>query len=124
MKQKKREFFRRVGNFAPTSVRTQPLWSGRISHPPPTFRGVRVRGTKPRVELEPPTFHGCSVFGFGVRDCGFGVSSAGAAGASAAFAALARAAASFFSSLARQQCLYFFPEPQRQGSLRPGRARG
>ena len=27
-------------------------------YPPPTFRGVRERGTKPRVELEPPTFHG------------------------------------------------------------------
>jgi hypothetical protein len=29
-----------------------------ISHPPPTFRGVRERGTNPRVELELPTFHG------------------------------------------------------------------
>ena len=30
--------------------------------------------------------------------------------------------AGLLSSFSRQQCLYFFPEPQRQSSLRPGRA--
>src|SRR5512138_508273 len=40
-----------------------------------------------------------------------------AAGFSAAASRAARAAS---SSLRRQQCLYFFPEPQGQGSFRPG----
>ena len=44
---------------------------------------------------------------------------ASAAGAGASAAAFARAARAFSSSFPRQHCLYFFPDPQWQGSLRP-----
>ena len=40
-------------------------------------------------------------------------------GAGASAAAFARAARAFSSSFPRQHCLYFFPDPQWQGSLRP-----
>ena len=42
----------------------------------------------------------------------------------ASAAALLLAAAALASSFSRQQCLYFRPEPQWQGSLRPGRVLG
>jgi len=45
-----------------------------------------------------------------------------AAGAPAASAVFARAARTAASSLSRQHCLYLRPEPQWQGSLRPGRS--
>jgi hypothetical protein len=35
-----------------------------VAQLPPTFRGVRVRGTKPRDVV---VFHGCWVWGFGAR---------------------------------------------------------
>ena len=83
---------------------------------PPTFRGVRIRGTKPRAVV---VFHGCSVRGFTGR---VGVGLADAAGVVDASAdALSRAATSLVWSFSRQQCLYLRPEPQWQGSLRPGR---
>jgi hypothetical protein len=66
-------------------------------------------------------FHGWSAGrGRGVA-CGAGSSSAGGVGWSALTCCAARAARSASSSLSRQQCLYFFPEPQWHGSLRPGR---
>jgi hypothetical protein len=75
-----------------------------------------MRGTKPRVVF---AFQGWLDFAF----CGrVGVSGTAASGdAAAASAALARAAASAAWSLSRQHCLYLRPEPQWQGSLRPGR---
>src|SRR5688572_11766602 len=79
---------------------------------PPTLRGVRERGTKPRVEA---AFQGWSVLCFGAR---LGTAPAGSddeAGCSAA--ASDRVAAASASSFARQQCLYLRPDPQRQGSL-------
>ena len=83
---------------------------------PPTFRGARIRGTKPRAVV---VFHGCSVRGFTGR---VGVGLADAAGVVDASAdALSRAATSLAWSFSRQQCLYLRPEPQWQGSLRPGR---
>jgi hypothetical protein len=46
---------------------------------------------------------------------------ASGAGAGASAAAAARAAVALAASFSRQHCLYFLPEPQWQGSLRPGR---
>jgi hypothetical protein len=83
---------------------------------PPTLRGVRVRGTKPR---EVVAFQGCCVWGF-ARVGAAAVVSDDPAAASAA--ALARATAAFVSSFSRQQCLYLRPEPQWHGWLRPGGA--
>src|SRR3954471_14697904 len=78
---------------------------------------MRVRLEKLRLAV---VFHGCLVFGFGGR---VGVAEAASgSGEGLAAAAFARAAAALASSFGRQQCLYFRPEPQRQRSLRPGRA--
>ena len=74
---------------------------------PPTLRGVRVRGTKPR---EVVAFQGWCVWGFGARVGADVAASDDRAVASAA--ALARAAAACALSFSRQQCLYFRPEPQ------------
>jgi hypothetical protein len=74
---------------------------------PPTLRGVRVRGTKPRVVV---VFQGWCVWGFGARVGAEAASSDGRAAASAA--ALARAVPACTPSFARQQCLYLRPEPQ------------
>jgi hypothetical protein len=81
----------------------------------PTLRGVRVRLEKPRRAV---AFQGWCV-------CGDRVGVEGAAleaGTGAVAAALARAAVASASSFWRQQCLYLRPDPQRQTSLRPGRA--
>ena len=99
-----------------------PHFAGRApapatAYPPPTFRGVRERGAKPRLLV---ARHGCSVLGFGARvGAGMGASAAGGGGASAA--TFARAADALASSFARQHCLYLRPDPQWQGSFRPGR---
>ncbi len=77
---------------------------------PPTLRGVRVRGMKPR---EVVVFQGWCVWGFGARAGADVAAPDGLAAASAA--ALARAAAACRSSFSRQQCLYLRPEPQWQG---------
>src|SRR5215468_1165658 len=73
---------------------------------------------KPRVFVA-PFFQGCCVewpcLGGWVAE-GLSASATAAGAASAAFARAARAAA---SSFARWHCLYFLPEPQWQGSLRP-----
>ena len=74
---------------------------------PPTFRGVRVRGMKPRAVVP---FQGWCVWGFGARVGGAATASDDWAGTSAA--ALARAALAVVSSFVRQQCLYLRPEPQ------------
>jgi hypothetical protein len=73
------------------------------------------RGTNPRVVA----FHGCSVRAVALRLGGAVANSGAGAGASAA--AAARAAVASAASFSRQHCLYFLPEPQWQGSLRPGR---
>ena len=80
---------------------------GGIVQLPPTFRGVRVRGTKPR---EVVVFQGWWVWGFGARLEADVVTSDDCAAASAA--ALVRAAVACASSFSRQQCLYLRPEPQ------------
>jgi hypothetical protein len=85
---------------------------------PPTLRGVRGRDTKPGVVVP---LHGWCVCGFGGRVDEAAVAGAGA-GSGASAAATARAAVASASSFSRQQCLYLRPEPQWQGSLRPGRA--
>ena len=74
---------------------------------PPTFRGVRMRGMKPR---EVVAFQGWCVSGFGAR----AGAAAAASGASAVSwtAASARAADAWAASFSRQQCLYLRPEPQ------------
>ena len=74
---------------------------------PPTLRGVRVRGTKPR---EVVAFQGWCVCCLGARGRADVVASDD--GAAAAAAALARVAAARASSFSRQQCLYLRPEPQ------------
>jgi hypothetical protein len=91
--------------------------SGRLTQLPPTFRGVRMRGMKPRDVV---AFQGWCVSGFGART-GAAAAASGVAAASC-FAASARAADASAASFARQQCLYLRPDPQGQGSLRPGRA--
>src|SRR5437879_13752727 len=78
-----------------------------VAQPPPTLRGVRVRGTKPR---EVVAFQGWCVCGFGARVGAIVVASGDRAAASVA--ALVRAAAASAASLSRQQCLYLRPEPQ------------
>src|SRR5947209_13759105 len=72
---------------------------------------------KPRGVWGP--FHGWRVLCFGVGGGALGVSAAVASLAAAA-SAWARALRALASSLSRQQFLYFFPEPQWHGSLRPG----
>ena len=74
---------------------------------PPTFRGVRMRGMKPR---EVVAFQGWCVSGFGAR----AGAAAAASGASAVSwtAASARAADAWAASFSRQQYLYLRPEPQ------------
>ena len=74
---------------------------------PPTLRGVRGRGTKPR---EVVALQGWCVWGFGAR-VGVDVAASGDR-ATASAAALARAAPACASSFSRQQCLYLRPEPQ------------
>ena len=82
---------------------------------PPTLRGARVRGMNPREVL---AFQGWWVCGFWDRaDAG---ATAPDDGGVVAAAAAARSAAACLSSLSRQQCLYLRPDPQWQGSLRPG----
>ncbi len=83
---------------------------------PPTLRGVRTRWKTPRVLA---AFQGCSVWCFGARLDAAGASGEGT-GASAT--ALARAVRASDSSFSRQHCLYLRPDPQRHGSLRPGRS--
>jgi hypothetical protein len=85
---------------------------------PPTLRGVRERGTKPRVVF---ARHGCSVRGFGARVDAVVTGSASGAGTAASSAAFTRATAAAASFFARQHCLYLRPEPQGHGSLRPTR---
>jgi hypothetical protein len=85
---------------------------------PPTLRGVRERGTKPRVVF---ARHGCSVRGFGARADAVVTGSASGAGTAASSAAFARATAAAASSFARQHCLYLRPEPHGHGSFRPTR---
>jgi hypothetical protein len=82
----------------------------------PALRGVvTLRGPGAVLVVR---FHGCAwVRGGGGVRCE-GASSGGAVG-SAAPACCSRDARSASSSLARQQCLYFLPEPQWHGSLRP-----
>jgi len=89
----------------------------RLAQLPPTLRGVRVRGMKPR---EVVAFQGWSVRTFGARVGADVAASDDRTAASAA--AFARAAAACASSFSRQQCLYLRPEPQWQVWLRPGRA--
>jgi hypothetical protein len=72
-----------------------------------------MRGTNPLVGA---AFQGWCVWCFG-RFCGTG--STGSVGP-AASDAFERASAAAALSLSRQHCLYFRPEPQWQGSLRPG----
>jgi hypothetical protein len=84
----------------------------------PILRGIRARGTKPRVVA----FQGWCVSGFGARAGAEAGASGDRTGTSAA--ALARSALAARSSFSRQQCLYLRPEPQVHGSLRPGRALG
>src|SRR5258706_14594640 len=74
---------------------------------------------KPRVFCWP--FQGCRVFGFAGAAAGFGASGTGSVGVSPA--AFARAARSASSSFTKWHCLYFFPEPQWHGSLRPSSRR-
>jgi hypothetical protein len=83
----------------------------------PALRGVvTLRGPGAFLVVR---FHGCGwVRGGGGVRCE-GASSGGAVG-SAALVCCSRDTRSASSSLARQQCLYFFPEPQWHGSLRPG----
>src|SRR4051812_18980354 len=76
-----------------------------------------MRGMKPRDVV---AFHGWWVWDFGAR-LGAVVSVSGESTGSLA-AASARAADACVASFSRQHCLYFRPEPQWQGSLRPGRA--
>ena len=109
------EYTIRIPQTAPRSG----LWilkdpPGVLAQLPPTLRGVRDRGMKPRVEV---AFQGWSVWGFGAR---LGIELAASFGTGVSAAASARAAAVSVSSFARQQCLYLRPDPQRQGSLRPG----
>ena len=79
----------------------------RLAQLPPTLRGVRVRGMKPR---EVVAFQGWSVRTFGARVGADVAASDDRTAASAA--AFARAAAACASSFSRQQCLYLRPEPQ------------
>src|SRR5260221_4286202 len=74
---------------------------------------------KPRVFCGP--FQGCRVFGFAGGAAGFG--GAGTASVWMSPAAFARAARSASSSFTKWHCLYFFPEPQWHGSLRPSSRR-
>ena len=74
---------------------------------PPTFRGVRMRGMKPRDVV---AFQGWCVSGFGART-GAAAATSGVAAVSC-FAAPARAADAWAASCSRQQCLYLRPEPQ------------
>lgn len=76
-----------------------------------------MRGTKPRVVAD---FQGWCVWCLGVR--GGAAPEASGDGAVGSVDAVARAAAAAALSLSRQQCLYLRPDPQWQGSLRPGRA--
>src|SRR6266849_5118225 len=103
----------------PSALRSEeaPIVRGQFAQLPPTLRGVRVRGTKPRDVV---AFQGWCVSAFGAR-LGTDVAASGGRAAASA-AALARAAVARASSFSRQQCLYLRPEPQWQGSLRPGRA--
>lgn len=74
---------------------------------PPTLRGVRVRGIKPR---EVVAFQGWCVWCFRAGE-GVDVAALDDRAASCA-AASARAADARASSFSRQQCLYLRPEPQ------------
>ena len=76
-------------------------------------------GTKPRVAV---AFQGWWVWGLGGRLGADAAASVSAGFAASSDAALALALTAFFSSFSRQQRLYFLPDPQWQGSLRPGRA--
>src|SRR6187401_2199737 len=73
---------------------------------------------KPRVFCWP--FHGCRVLGFAGAADDFGASAAASVSGATSLARLARAAS---SSLLRWHCLYFLPEPQWHGSLRPSSCR-
>ena len=85
---------------------------------PPTLRGVRAFGMKPREVL---AFQGCSVRGLAARAAVAAAGSGVAAAEASPAAAAASAALAAASSWARQHCLYLRPDPQWHGSLRPGR---
>src|SRR4029079_8909323 len=73
---------------------------------------------KPRVFCWP--FHGCRVLGLAGAAAGFWASGAASVAGATSLARLARSAS---SSLPRWHCLYFLPEPQWHGSLRPSSRR-
>src|SRR4029079_17894788 len=73
---------------------------------------------KPRVFCWP--FHGCRVLGLAGAAAGFWASGAASVAGATSLARLARSAS---SSLLRWHCLYFLPEPQWHGSLRPSSCR-
>jgi mycoredoxin-dependent peroxiredoxin len=73
---------------------------------------------KPRGFCGP--FQGWRVVCLGGGGGAFGASAPLASSFTAAASAWVRALRTLASSLSRQQFLYFFPEPQWQGSLRPG----
>jgi hypothetical protein len=80
---------------------------GCAAQPPPTLRGVRERGMKPRLVV---VFQGWSVCGFGARVGAAVTAFEASAGASAAIRA--RSAPASALSFSRQQSLYLRPEPQ------------
>src|SRR5437667_8096288 len=73
---------------------------------------------KPRVFCWP--FQGCRVPCLAGTGAGFWASGAASVAGATSFARLARSAS---SSLIRWHCLYFLPEPQWHGSLRPSSRR-
>src|SRR5207253_1845518 len=81
-----------VGGMGCQAERERFRWDG-LAQLPPTLRGVRVRGTKPR---EVVAFQGWCVWGFGAR-VGADVAASDDRAATSA-AALARAAAACASS--------------------------
>ncbi len=105
-----------AGRLSPWAARFDDEHSRPLDQLPPTLRGVRDLGTKPRVVF---ARHGCSERGFGARVDAVVTGSASGAGTAASSAAFARATAAAASSFARQHCLYLRPEPQGHGSLRP-----
>lgn len=105
------------------SLAARKTWPS-TTYPPSGLRGFwdLAYGTLLPAERVQGWFEWRFGFGVAVEDVGAVADSSSGAEASASAAALACSSRSAASSLARQQRLYFFPEPQWQGSLRPKRA--
>ena len=97
----------RRGAAQPAVVDAQPALRGVSTlRAPRALWAARLRGS-------PVSHRGCAARG--ADSSSWGVDGG------ASLACWTRAARSSSSSLVRQQCLYFFPEPQWHDSLRPGR---